>query len=219
MSESDETKDGGGNGTPTNGTQPASEAGAKQAEAPAEAPVLTIEQRLLATERARAEAQDRMLRVAADFENYKRRQRRETDDAIFRSREQLLKEILPAIDNLDRALVAANKGGSVEALAQGVRLVDKQLHSALEKLGVTMFEAKGEAFDPARHEAVQQVEDSGLENGRVVDVFARGYMLGERLLRPAMVSVAKGKPSAPVSPDTDVSETDGGDEEDSSSDS
>lgn len=155
----------------------------------------TVEQKLERAERERAEAHDRMLRVAADFENYKRRQRREIDDATGRVKEQVLREILPVLDNFERALVAVGKGGTLESLEQGVRLVEKQLHGALEKAGVKGFDAKGQPFDPARHEAIQQVETDAQPAGTVVDVFARGYTLGDRLLRAAMVSVAKAPPA------------------------
>lgn len=155
----------------------------------------TTDERVSRAERERAEAHDRMLRVAADFENYKRRVRREIDDATGRVKEQILREILPVLDNFERALVAVGKGGTMEALEQGVRLVEKQLHGALEKSGVKGFDAKGQPFDPARHEAIQQVETAAQPAGTVVDVFARGYMLGDRLLRPAMVSVAKAPPA------------------------
>ena len=111
---------------------------------------------------------------------------------------------LYTLDNFERALVAVGKGGgTMEALEQGVRLVEKQLHGAMEKSGVKGFDAKGQPFDPARHEAIQQVETGAQPPGTVVDVFARGYMLGDRLLRAAMVSVAKAPP-APA-PDSDGS--------------
>ncbi len=164
----------------------------------------TVEQKLEKAERERAEAHDRMLRVAADFENYKRRVRREVDDAEARTKERILREILPVLDNFERALVAVGKAGdqrSLESLEQGVRLVEKQLHGALEKAGVKGFDAKGQPFDPAKHEAIQQVETAAQPAGTVVDVFARGYMLGERLLRPAMVSVAKAPPAPAVEGD------------------
>ena len=153
------------------------------------------EQKIARLERERSEAHDRMLRVAADFENYKRRSKRDMDDAAIRSKEQILREVLPVLDNLDRALQAAARGGSVEALAQGVKLVEKQLIAGLDKFGIKGFDSKGQPFDPARHEAIQQVESAELPPGTVAEEFARGYFIGDRLLRPAMVAVSKAPPA------------------------
>src|SRR2546425_12533283 len=156
MSSPDETKelDGGSNGSGGGEGQAAAAPppdddtlDEKREEQPEEKPAETIAR----LEREKREAHERMLRIAADFENYKKRVRRDVDDAVARAREQLLKDILPVLDNFERALQAVGKGGTVEALAQGVKLVEKQLHAALEKSGVKGFEAKGEAFDPARH--------------------------------------------------------------------
>jgi molecular chaperone GrpE len=144
-------------------------------------------------EREKAEEHERLLRVAADYENFKKRARRESEEAAARAHERLLREILPVLDNLERATQALAKGGSVESLAQGVKLVEKQLHAALEKFQVKAFEAVGVPFDPMRHEAIQQVETDEQAPGTVASVFARGYMIGDRLLRPAMVAVAKPK--------------------------
>ena len=160
----------------------------------------TAEQKIARLERERADAHDRMLRVAADFENFKRRSKRDQDDAAIRAKEGVLREVLPVLDNLDRALVAASRGGSVEALAQGVKLVEKQLLTGLEKFGIKGFESKGQPFDPARHEAIQQVETTLLPPGTVAEEFARGFLIGERLLRPAMVAVSKA-PAASAPPD------------------
>ena len=173
----------------------------------------SLADKLAAAERERADAHDRMLRVAADFENYKKRVRREVDEGAQRAKEQILREVLPVLDNFERALVAATKAGAeksggaaFDSLATGVKLVEKQLHGALEKFGVKGFDARGEAFDPARHEAIQQVETDAHPTGTVVDVFARGYLIGEKLLRAAMVSVAKGKPApAPADDNNDPS--------------
>jgi len=151
----------------------------------------TIEELVGRLEREKSESHDRMLRVAADFENYKRRARRDMEDAGIRAKEQVLREVLPVLDNLDRALVATSRGGTVEALAQGVKLVEKQLLAGLEKFGIKGFEAKGQPFDPSRHEAIQQVETDAVPPGTVAEEFARGYVIGDRLLRPAMVAVAK----------------------------
>jgi molecular chaperone GrpE len=149
----------------------------------------------------RQELNDRMLRIAADFENYRRRVRKDIEDATFRTTERLLREMLPVLDNLDRALDAAG-GEQIAAAAgpllEGVRMVQRQFLSALEKFDVKTFEAQGKAFDPQVHEAVQQVESDTLQPGTVATVFQRGYTAGGRLLRPALVAVVRGKPQAPA---------------------
>jgi len=183
----------GGNGQPApggDGNQPA---------AATALPVENPEQKAERLEREAAEAKDRMLRIAADYENYKKRVKRAEEEAAVRAREALLREILPVLDNLERATQAvgvASKAGSVESLAQGVRLVEKQLQGALEKFQVKGFESLGQPFDPARHEAIQQLETDEHPAGSVALVFARGYLIGDKLLRPAMVAVAKPKPKA-----------------------
>ena len=142
----------------------------------------------------RNELSDRLLRLAAEFENYKRRIRKETDDASVRATETVLKEMLPVMDNLDRALLAARSGdGSAAsgALVEGVQLVQKQFLVALDKCQVKPFDAEGQPFDPQVHEAISQVETDKVPAGSVASVFQRGYKIGGRLLRPALVAVAK----------------------------
>lgn len=144
------------------------------------------------------ELNDRLLRLAAEFENYKRRTRKEMDDAGLRGMESLLKELLPVLDNMDRALGAAKSANAPGAasLIEGVQLVQKQMFSALEKFQVKSFDAEGKPFDPQFHEAIQQVDSDTLPAGTVAMVFQRGYTAGGRLLRPAMVSVVRGRASA-----------------------
>jgi molecular chaperone GrpE len=139
-------------------------------------------------EQEKRDLHDRLLRTAAEFENFKRRSKKEIDDAATRGREQLLKELLPALDNLERALKHAPAG---DPLAVGVQQTEKQLLQALEKFGVVRFSALGKPFDPSVHDAIQQMETSEHPQGTVAAEFASGYMLGQRLLRPAMVAVAK----------------------------
>ncbi|MDW8283195.1 MAG: nucleotide exchange factor GrpE [Myxococcales bacterium] len=159
----------------------------------------------LRTEIARLEADkrdltDRMLRIAADFENYRKRVRREMEEAGLRGMEGLLKELLPVLDNLDRALEAASTvpqaGSQTAALVEGVRLVQKQFLGVLEKFQVKTFDALGKPFDPNVHEAVQQVDSDSLPPGTVAAVFQRGYTAGQRLLRPALVAVVRARPEA-----------------------
>lgn len=141
----------------------------------------------------RNELNDRLLRLAAEFENYKRRTRKETEDASLRATESVLKEMLPVMDNLDRALQAAKAGDASAggALVEGVQLVQKQFFVALERFQVKPFDADGQPFDPQVHEAVSQLETDKVPVGSVASVFQRGYRIGSRLLRPALVAVAK----------------------------
>jgi molecular chaperone GrpE len=144
-------------------------------------------------QKAHDELKDRLLRTAAEFENYKKRARKEVDEAQARGREGVLKDIFPVLDNLERALQHAPEK---DPLTVGVRLVEKELLKALEKFGVSRFSAVGQPFDPTVHDAIQQVETAEVPPGTVAQEFAKGYKSGDRLLRPAMVAVAKA-PSAP----------------------
>jgi molecular chaperone GrpE len=136
-----------------------------------------------------AEADDRLLRLAADFENYKKRAAREREEYVRLANERLLKELLPVLDDLERALVAAEQHEEAQ-LEDGVRLVHKALQSLLERNGVSEIAADGK-FDPHVHEALltQPAEDK--EQGDVVDVLQKGYKLGDRVVRPARVIVAE----------------------------
>ncbi len=166
-------------------------AGPGEAPPPPKAAEPTLEQQieqLEKLEKEKRELHDRLLRTAAEFENFKKRAKKEADEASTRGREQLLKELLPAMDNLERALKHAPPG---DPLAVGVQQTEKQLLQALEKFGVVRFSAVGKPFDPSLHDAIQQVETADYPPGSVAQEFAAGYMLGQRLLRPAMVAVAK----------------------------
>ncbi len=133
------------------------------------------------------EEHDRLLRSAADLENYKKRAARERDEAARFGVERLAKELLPVIDNLERALAAAPAG---EPLTSGVGMTLRLLEEALGKVGVKGFSAKGERFDPHRHEALMSVATSEHLPGTVVTEHQRGFTLHDRLLRPAAVVVA-----------------------------
>ena len=158
--------------------------------APADLPAPIPEEELKKAQAERDELKDRLLRTAAEFENYKKRIKKEIDEAQGRGRESLLKEILPVLDNLERALQHAQPD---DPLAVGVRMVEKQLVAALEKFGITRFSSVGQPFDPNLHDAIQQVESNDVAPGSVALEFAKGYMMNGRLLRPAMVAVAKQK--------------------------
>jgi molecular chaperone GrpE len=139
-------------------------------------------------ERERAEYLALAQRTQADFENYRKRVAKDISAAGARAKAAVVRELLPAIDNLERALVAAGDGEA--SLAEGVRLVHSELVAALERNGVEGFEPTGEAFDPTLHEAMSTRPGDGAEAGVVLDVVERGYRLDGTVLRPARVVVS-----------------------------
>ena len=138
-----------------------------------------------------AENYDKFLRVAAEFDNYKKRVARQRTDFIKFGNEVLVKDILPIVDSLDRALEHSGNLEDFEAFISGFKLIQEQLIGCLEKHGVEMVQSIGEDFDPNIHEAVLQVESEELGGNKVVEEFEKGYLLNGRLLRPAKVSVSK----------------------------
>jgi molecular chaperone GrpE len=142
---------------------------------------------------------ERLLRTAAEFDNFKKRALKEKDDVRKFGVESLLKDFLPVSDNLDRALDHAEQHDPKQVI-EGVRLVQKMLEGALSKHGVIGFSALGQMFDPAQHEALMQAE-SDQPPGTVIQEMARGYRLAERLVRPAAVVVARAKEGSSVDPD------------------
>ena len=134
---------------------------------------------------------DQLLRKTAEFENYRKRVERERRERAEEAAVDLIRELLPIIDNLERALYADIEEESVEPYRKGVEIIHKQLVDLLRKRGVTPIEALGAEFDPHFHQAVTHEASPGHRDGEVIEEFSRGYMLGDRLLRPAMVKVAK----------------------------
>jgi molecular chaperone GrpE len=141
-------------------------------------------------------AQDKYLRLAAEFDNYKRISQRDKRDQIRFGNEELLKELLPVLDNLERAIRSARETDGNDALIQGVELTQKQFLGVLTKFGVTSVESVGRPFDPTTQQAVTQVESDTVPEQTVVEEFQKGYLLHDRILRAAMVSVSKGPSSA-----------------------
>ena len=140
-----------------------------------------------------AELEDRYLRLAAEFENFKRRSLKERHDLLSFGTENLIKELLATVDNLERAVGHAQQQEEEpekENILEGIELTFRSLMQSLKKHGVDMVEAEGAVFDPKVHEAMRQVSSDEHEAGTVVEVFQRGYQLRGRLLRPALVSVA-----------------------------
>ncbi|OGQ83084.1 MAG: nucleotide exchange factor GrpE [Deltaproteobacteria bacterium RIFCSPLOWO2_12_FULL_60_19] len=150
-----------------------------------------LREQLLAKEFEAKENYDRLLRLAAEFENFKKRAAREKTDAIRYANESLLKDLLPILDNLERALEHAKGGGNGNPLLDGIELVLKSFLELLEKHGVTQISAVGELFDPGKHDALAQIETSEHRPNTVVEQHSKGYHLPGRLLRPAQVTVAK----------------------------
>jgi molecular chaperone GrpE len=145
-------------------------------------------------EEARSEAarlRDQLLRTAADFDNYKKRARREQQDGERRAREDMLRDLLPVFDNLSRAIQHAESASDVKSLADGISMVMRQFEDTLGKLGVERIKSVGEGFDPAVHEAIQQLETSEHAPGTVAAELQAGYRTGDRVVRPALVVVAK----------------------------
>lgn len=137
----------------------------------------------------RAAFLDRAARLQAEFDNFRKRNAKEQQDFRDYALADALRSLLPILDSLDRAL--KTNAASLEDFRSGIELIDKQFHDALAKLGVQPVAAEGEVFDPNLHQAVQMVETDEAEDNHVIDELQRGYKLKERLLRPAMVRVAR----------------------------
>jgi len=172
--------------------QGAAEASASPGSAPDAADrIRALEEGLEAAREEARQSHARWLRERADLENLKKRAARERSETARFANEAMLKDLLPVVDNLERAVEHARSGGNGQPLVDGVALVLKALLDVLERHGVTRIQAKGTPFDPAHHEAMAQVETAEHEPNVVVAEHQPGYRLHERLLRPALVSVAK----------------------------
>ncbi len=152
-----------------------------------------LEEQLAKVTTEAAELKDRWLRAAADLENYRRRAVKEREEIQKFAAERLLRDLLPVVDDLDRALESvAHEPGTEAQLRDGVELVRKKFIQQLEKHGVEAFSSRGEVFDPAMHDAIQQAHSDDVEAGRVLQELQRGFRLNDRLLRPATVVVSLG---------------------------
>src|SRR5271155_3761251 len=165
-----------------------------------------------ALEREHAEMRDRLLRTLAEMENLRKRTDREVADSRLYGVTSLARDMLAVADNMRRALeavppdVRASAQGGVKALVDGVELTERELLKAFEKNGVRQFSPQGEKFDPNLHQAMYEVPDLSVPAGSIVQVVQPGYMIGERVLRPALVGVSKGGPkAAPASATNDNS--------------
>jgi molecular chaperone GrpE len=156
---------------------------------------LDVEERLAALEAERDERVNDLKRVAADFENYRKRVARDQESLVARAHERLVKELLPVLDDLERALAAAEEHEEAK-LEEGVRLVHRSLEDALKREGLAEIETNGR-FDPHVHEALLS-QPSDAEEGSVLEVLQKGYRLGDRVIRPARVIVAAPAPEEPA---------------------
>jgi molecular chaperone GrpE len=140
-----------------------------------------------------ADAQDRLLRLQAEFENFRKRALRERQEALQYGSQNLFKDLLPVVDNLERAIGHAREsgGGDLPSFLQGVELVERELLGILEKNHVTEIDALGKVFDPSLHEAMAQVESGDVPPNTIVDVLQKGFQLRDRLVRPSRVIVTK----------------------------
>lgn len=170
----------------SNGASSADEAPAKP----------TLEEKLELANNEKKALKERMLRVAADFENFRKRSSRELDDTRKRSRQDAVKELLPVFDNLERATAHADQAPDVATIAEGVRMVHKQFLDTLGKLGIERIDASGEPFDPSIHESIQYEHSDEHAAGLVINALQPGYRMGKQLLRPALVVVSRGPAAA-----------------------
>jgi molecular chaperone GrpE len=169
--------------------EPVNDQTSQQTPAPEGAAPAVADTALEDLRRERDALQDRLLRTAAEFDNYRKRMDRERRDLVEYAASDVLAEMLPIVDNLERALQAP--AGGDEAFRKGVELIHKQMLDLLRKRGVRPIEAAGQMFDPNFHNAVIHEASSSHQEGEVIEELQRGYMIGDRLLRPAMVKVAK----------------------------
>jgi molecular chaperone GrpE len=176
--------------TPSDAPTPAPEAEVSSAAQPEAAEVEELRRQL-------EEKQDRLLRALAEMDNMRRRLAREREEYVRYATEALLRDLIPVLDNLDRAVEAARSTGDAAKVVEGVDLIRRELLRVLERAGLTRYSAVGQPFDPARHEATARVISPDREPHTVVAEVVPGYLLHDRVLRPAQVAVA-------VAPDEDA---------------
>jgi molecular chaperone GrpE len=138
-----------------------------------------------------ADLKDKYLRAAAEMDNTRKRLRQQSEETVRRERENLLREILPVVDNLERAIAAARNSGDGKSIVEGVEMVLQSILDLLKAQGVTPIESVGQPFDPARHEALDHVPSEKHAPNTVIEEFHRGYLAGDRILRTARVTVSK----------------------------
>ncbi|MBW2456258.1 MAG: nucleotide exchange factor GrpE [Deltaproteobacteria bacterium] len=158
----------------------------------------TLEEELEAARKQVAATKERMLRLAADFDNFRKRASRDVEATRLRGKQSAIRELLPVFDNLERAAGQDPDGVDAKSIADGVRIVLKMFVDTLGKLGIERIDALGKAFDPMLHEGIQHDFSDEFDAGSVMAVFHSGYKMGKDLLRPALVVVSRGaKPAEP----------------------
>ena len=193
-----------GEASPSSGGEPEAPAATEHDEAPPReasglepvASAATAPDELDALRKERDELRDQLLRKRADFENYRKRVERDREQAARDATAALLRELIPTLDNLERALAAA---GDEASLRTGVELTLRELSVLVDRHGLRAFDPTGQLFDPEAHQALLHEAAPGYPEGTVVEVFRKGYSMEERLLRPALVKVAKGAEPGPDS--------------------
>ena len=139
-------------------------------------------------EKELGDTKDQLLRVTAEYANFRKRSEKEKQDSYVFAKSDTIKELLPVIDNLERALQSEQQ--DFDGLKKGVEMTFESLMSTLKKLGIEVYGKSGDTFDPNLHNAVMHIEDENLKDGEIVDVFQKGYKIGDKIIRPAMVKSA-----------------------------
>ncbi len=171
-------------------------------------PLKEMEEKLESLEQEAKETHDRLLRVSAEFENYKKRAAREMNDFRKFANESFVKAMLPVVDNLDRAIESSSNDKHVNSsMVEGVNMTLKEILKVFEQFGIKRFESMGNTFDPSLHQAVMQEETQTYPDNSVVKELQKGYMIHDRLLRPAMVVVSKTKTAPENQEKSDQKET------------
>ena len=138
-----------------------------------------------------AQLKDQLLRKTAEFDNFKKRTEREFYDRVLNANERLISELLPVLDDMERAVDHAKQSADINTLLEGTELISRKLFNILEKQGLKYMAAQGEEFDPEKHDALMQIEKDGVESGKIVEEHLKGYTLNEKVIRHSQVIVAK----------------------------
>ena len=158
----------------------------------AEETQMTAEQEMARMQQELEEANDTMLRLAAELDNYKKRVVRERESLIKYAAQDIIQGLLQVLDNFERAIESANESKDFDSFLEGVKMIFKQMYDILERKGVSRIDAVGKTFDPTIHEAVMHVASEKYPENVVVEELQKGYMLHDRLIRPSAVAVSKG---------------------------
>lgn len=178
-----------------------SEESTSKADANGSAKDKSPEDELAAAKAEAAEAKDRYLRLQAEWDNFRKRSASERADERNRACERLVSNLLPVVDDFERAIAHAKEDPDAETLVDGITAVHSKLVGVLEKEQVSVIDPKGEAFDATRHQAVSKKEDDSIPDETVTEVFQKGYAMGGKILRPAMVVISSGGPVREKEPD------------------